>query len=543
MAESTSYWKERMKALENVQYAKSTEYYEDLQKQFRMAQNNLQMDIEYWYRRLADNNGMSYAAAKRLLKAGELEEFKWTVEEYIRRGEQNAVSQRWMKQLENASARVHISYLEAMKLQLQQHAELLFQTYHDGVTDFLTGIYSDNFYHTAYEIAKGTGIGSNLAGLDISRIDLVINTPWAQDGKSFSDRIWQNKSKLVQELHTELTQSIIRGENPDEAAKRLAESMGVKAGQARTLVYTESAALAMAAQKDCFKELGVEEYEIVETLDSVTCGTCGDMDGKHFPMSDYEVGITAPPFHPNCRGCTCPYFDDEFGNIGKRAARGEDGKTYYVDSKMTYTEWKQTFIDKEPSTAQDKTANYLIRSHTPGQNVTKERKTVNEAVASVPPKVQQALANTIIDVGKDGASQYDYVHDILYVAKGAEKDAVIHEIGHMVENKLLDNGKVEQLRKKIVGVVYPQDIIIETYYDNAGNAIDIFLLLREQFVSPYQGRIYTDNIFNALKTDGTFEDELLWEFMSEPFRLYIENPMLLKEKSPEVFALIEEAVQ
>lgn len=167
---------------------------------------------------------------------------------------------------------------------------------------------------------------------------------------------------------------------------------------------------------------------------------------------------------------------------------------------------------------------------------------MNEAVAAVPPKVQQALANTVIDVGKDGASQYDYVHDILYVAKGAEKEEIIHEIGHMVENKLLDNEKVNQLREKIVGFVYPQDIITETYYDNAGNAIDIFLLSREQFVSQYQGRIYINNIFDAFKTDGTFSDELLWEFMSEPFRQYVENPMLLKEKSPEIFALIEEAV-
>ena len=79
----------------------------------------------------------------------------------------------------------------------------------------------------------------------------------------------------------------------------------------------------------------MEEYEIVETLDSVTCSTCGDMDGKHFPMSNYQVGVTAPPFHPRCRGCTCPYFDDEF-TTEKRIARGEDGKQYYVTENTTY---------------------------------------------------------------------------------------------------------------------------------------------------------------------------------------------------------------
>lgn len=538
---SASYWKERMKALEDEQYVKTTEYYNDLQKQFRMAQNNLQIDIEYWYRRLAENNDISLIAAKKLLNKDELEEFHWTVEEYIKRGEENAVNPRWMKKLENASAKVHINRLEAMKLQVQQHAEILYQNYEHGTTEFLSGIYEDTYYHTAYEIAKGTSIGSSFSRIDTNKIDKVIKTPWGQDGKVFSDRIWENKDKLVRELHTELTQCLIRGENPDEAAKRLAEKMGTKLTSARTLVYTESAAISASAQKDCFSELQIEEFEIVETLDSHTCGICSEMDGRHFPMKDFQIGITAPPFHPRCRGCTCPYFDDEFTN-GKRIARGEDGKQYYVPENMTYTEWKQSFVDEEPSDAQNRTADYLIRSHIPGQNVTKERRIVNEAVATVPPKVQQALANTVIDVGKDGASQYDYVHDILYVAKGAEKEEIIHEIGHMVENKLLDNEKVNQLREKIVGFVYPQDIITETYYDNAGNAIDIFLLSREQFVSQYQGRIYINNIFDAFKPDGTFSDELLWEFMSEPFRQYVEAPMLLKEKSPEIFALIEEAV-
>lgn len=345
MKKNGNYWKSRMKALENQNYAKTAKYCEDMQNQFRMAQNSLQMDIEHWYQRLADNNGISYAAAKRLLKAGELEEFHWTVEEYIRHGKENALNQQWMKQLENASARVHINYLQAMKLQLGQHAELLYQKYHNGVTDFLTNTYSDQFYHTAYEVAKGNGVASNFAQIDTKRINLALTTPWAQDGKNFSDRIWQNKDKLVRELHTELAQCIIRGENPDKAARRLADSMGVKVKQARTLIYTESAAISMAAQKDCFEELGVEEYEIVETLDSITCNFCQDMDGKHFPLSDYQVGITAPPFHPNCRGCTCPYFNDEFTAAEKRSARNGEGDIYYVPSDMSYKEWKATFID------------------------------------------------------------------------------------------------------------------------------------------------------------------------------------------------------
>jgi uncharacterized hydantoinase/oxoprolinase family protein len=33
-------------------------------------------------------------------------------------------------------------------------------------------------------------------------------------------------------------------------------------------------------------------------------------------------------------------------DIGERAARGEDGKTYYVPSDMTYNEWKNELTEK-----------------------------------------------------------------------------------------------------------------------------------------------------------------------------------------------------
>jgi len=69
------------------------------------------------------------------------------------------------------------------------------------------------------------------------------------------------------------------------------------------------------------------------------------MDGKVFLMNDYEVGITAPPFHPYCRTTTIPYFDDEFSAVEKRAARDPvTGKTMEVPSSMTYKQWHKQFV-------------------------------------------------------------------------------------------------------------------------------------------------------------------------------------------------------
>ena len=88
---------------------------------------------------------------------------------------------------------------------------------------------------------------------------------------------------------------------------------------------------------------------------------CRDMDGKHFPMSQWEVGVTAPPFHVWCRSTTVPYFDDDFDDIGERAARGEDGKTYYVPANMTYHQWEKGFVDGDKSELQEITPDVKIK--------------------------------------------------------------------------------------------------------------------------------------------------------------------------------------
>lgn len=64
---NSEYWQKRFEELEDRRTKEAAAYYKDVEKQYRIAQNNIERDIERWYQRLADNNGISYAAAKRLL--------------------------------------------------------------------------------------------------------------------------------------------------------------------------------------------------------------------------------------------------------------------------------------------------------------------------------------------------------------------------------------------------------------------------------------------------------------------------------------------
>lgn len=343
---NAEYWANRMRILDDALLDTGYSYIQNLEKQYNIAIADLDKKIAAWYQRFAVNNEIDLATAKKWLNSSELEEFRWTVEQYIKRGEVNGISADWRKQLENASARVHISRLESLQLELRQEAEALHSTQLKHTETLLGDIYREGYYHTAFEVQKGLGLGWSMQSLDTDTIYKVLSRPWTTDGQTFRDRCWTNKSALVNSVNTQLTQMIIRGEAPDKAIKAISHQFEVSKSKAGRLIMTESAAFSAAAQKDCFNELGVEQYTIVETFDNETCPLCGALDGKVFKMSDYAVGSTAPPFHPWCRGCTAPYFEDMKNWKRSRAAKGEDEKTYTVPGNMTYSDWKQEYIVK-----------------------------------------------------------------------------------------------------------------------------------------------------------------------------------------------------
>lgn len=336
------YWQKRFSAVEEMRNERGRLTVDAIAPHFDRAQASLDKEIRAWYQRFADNNEISVVDAKKLLRQNELEELQWDVAEYIKRGRENAVSQEWLKELENASAKFHISRLEALKLRTQNAAEQAFAVEQNKLTECLTDTWKQDYYHTAYEMQKGFQVGFDVAQVDNRRITKLLDKPWTADQMTFSDRIWKSKAQLLDSVSTELTQMCILGKAPDEAINNIAKRMNVAKSQAGRLVMTENAYFGSAAQKQCYKDLDVEQYQIVATLDSRTSDICRQLDGKVFDMKDYEPGVTAPPFHVYCRTCTVPYFADNDEN-GMRAARDENGKTYYVPADMTYEEWEKAF--------------------------------------------------------------------------------------------------------------------------------------------------------------------------------------------------------
>lgn len=249
------------------------------------------------------------------------------------------------------------------------------------------------------------------------------------------------------------------------------------------------------------------------------CDICKALDGMEIDMDEefdfkgkvlYAGQKLTPPAHPRC-ACAVQYIEKEPPKF--------DTYTEHMDNK-----------------------DFLMRSHIPGENTVGERMAMTEVISESPAKVQEAMQTTTIDVGKKGSSQYDYNHDILYIAKRAGKSDIVHEIGHMVEKKLIDENAVENLKKSMFSSITEKNVVYKPFSDRAGNIYNIPCVEHQGFVSEYQGRIYVDRIEDSFDTDG-FKTDLMWEIVSEGYREFIENPARLKLLNKALYELIKEAVE
>lgn len=532
------YWQKRFELLEQAAHQQGVQCYADIEKQYRQAQKQLEGQIAAWYQRFASNNGVTLAEAKRMLNAKELAELKWDVNQYIQYGQENAINGTWVKQLENASARFHISRLEALKLQTQQSIEVMFGNQLDSIDSTMRNVYKSGYYHTAYEIQKGVSVGWDFSALDDKQISKVINKPWAVDGKNFSERIWGNRQKLVNELNNTLTQNIILGKDPQKAIDEIARKMNTSKTNAGRLVMTEEAFFSSAAQKDCFTELDVEQFEIVATLDSHTSDICRGMDGKHFKMSEWKVGETAPPFHVHCRSTTVPYFDDEFDEVGERAARDEKtGKTYFVPGNMTYKEWDKAFVQGDKSDLQEinpddtiktEEQNFDIEGNTTKLKGAMSDKDYAEYLARLNnhsndnvKKLYSSYADKIAGVKKSSSGAYTPASNSLtfsypderYIQNGKDKySTVAHEYGHFFDAQ----AQFSDLHFNEIDTVKNNLNYTKSRFTNRASSSDEFLAAvrkDKQFLRD----TLTDEIKKELRlhdaSDGVQDaiDGLLWE--------------------------------
>lgn len=346
----TTYWDKRSLKLSQKEFKDSRAYVEELRKFYDQELDKIKEKIYFHLLKTQDEQGgISLQDAKKLLSDDELAVFKRGLANF-REKSKRTISPETQRELDLISRRVRISRLQAMEIELKKTVASLMTREEKGLFAHLGKTYESRYYQELYGLQRITGYRT-IQAVSKNKLETLINTPWTSDGREFSARIWTRRDKLVLSLRDTLMKDLARGSNLDDAIKSIAKEFETSKANAARLVYTESAAISSKATFDSYKDAGLEYYQILATLDLKTSNICRDMDGKVFPMKDYKVGITAPPFHPNCRSTTVPYFDDEIQReidqaTGRMARDPVTGKSVNVGD-LSYKEWYDKYVSSE----------------------------------------------------------------------------------------------------------------------------------------------------------------------------------------------------
>ena len=177
----------------------------------------------------------------------------------------------------------------------------------DREIKLLSAAFETNFFEIYYSIELPDTTLFNTVDLAVAH--QLINGIWCADGKSWSQRVWDNTNSLAQTLNDELIHIVATGKKTTALKNKLQERFGVSYSRANTLVRTEIAHIQTQAAKQRYEDYGLKYYEILGNDDD-TCGNhsvdCHEMDGKKFLYSEMSVGVNAPPFHPNCKCAIIP---------------------------------------------------------------------------------------------------------------------------------------------------------------------------------------------------------------------------------------------
>ncbi len=145
-------------------------------------------------------------------------------------------------------------------------------------------------------------------GVDLD-IDDILNTPWGVDELTWMDRLYAYQDKWIATISNDFKTLLHKRSSLDDVLDELAERFESMEKLLWKLYVTETTAIGSLARREIFKELGIKKYRFYTREDERTCEHCGSLHGLTFPISAFEIGVTASPIHPYCRCFEIPIID------------------------------------------------------------------------------------------------------------------------------------------------------------------------------------------------------------------------------------------
>lgn len=191
------------------------------------------------------------------------------------------------------------------------------------------------------DIAAGAGITASVAVAKQS-FKYAKLQPVQATGDMLEDFVADLSKRQIARINKEVLKSVAQGRTISQTvqAVRGTKARNFKDGiismnsrDARTIVRTATQHVSQSARAATWEANSdiIDSYQIIATLDGRTSTQCKSLDQMVF-----EIGKgPQPPFHPNCRTTTVPYFKPSVWDEGatRSALFGP------VDSSQSYYDW------------------------------------------------------------------------------------------------------------------------------------------------------------------------------------------------------------
>lgn len=308
------YWENRSQSRVLATDRQGDKAQADQKRAYEDAKKSVRQEIEKFYEKFSDATGIDSQMARKNLSNRELDDFKKelsrkrkVIKEMLAKDPNNDKLRAYDTEFERLSKVRALTRRESLEANIKAEIVKL-----GGTQDQQINARSNNVVNTALWMnsADLSMLGDVDAKLGVGHPEQVRRAAeenW-QHG-DFSDKIWSDKEKLIDETRNVLTRAFVHHDGAIDTARRLSSKMNASESNALRLVRTEFNHLSNQAALAEYQAKGIKKYKFVAAIDSRTSDICRELDGQIFNVADAKTGLNFPPMHPNCRSVTTPVID------------------------------------------------------------------------------------------------------------------------------------------------------------------------------------------------------------------------------------------
>lgn len=327
---ASKYWEDRYRAEEKARELADKRVAYQLNGVYQQHVNNIQKEIDSFWQRYADKEGITKLEAKQRADRLDMVNVEFKARQLVERA--NRLRQRGQKvtsedftKAENDLMRLYnlkmkTSRLEVLQANIKLHQYDLALNEFEIIDKHLTeSIRRENLFSAGV-------LNMTLGSFEASKVsaDSIVYANF--NNATWSSRVWERQSELRDIVKKGVADTVLRGKGTNVLINNLRKEFDVSYGYARRLAVTESARVYSEAQKANYEANSVEEFEIMTELKA--CQICQPFNGKIFKVSELVPALNAPPFHPNCRCTTVPHFRKKQSNADEQMVFNIDFPDY-----------------------------------------------------------------------------------------------------------------------------------------------------------------------------------------------------------------------